>query len=91
MALACASRKLADMYFVYILKSTLINWNYVGLTQNLDNRIMQHNQGHVKSTKHYKPLCLIFAQIVNSRLESRNLEKFLKIRFNKEALLELIL
>ena len=78
-------------YFVYILKSTFKNWYYIGFTSNLEKRLLQHNFGSVKSTKFYKPLSLVFAQIVKNTHDARDLEKFLKVRFNKEALLQLIL
>ena len=78
------------LYFVYIIKSTLKNWNYVGFTTNINIRLQQHNNGLVKSSKFYKPFSLIFVQIVDSSIEARTLEKFLKVRFNKEALLNIL-
>ena len=78
-------------YYVYIIRSTVKKWFYIGLTQNLEKRLLQHNLGKVTSTKIYRPFNLIFAQIVNSRKEARDIEIFLKVRFNKEALLDLIL
>lgn len=77
-------------YFVYIIRSTLKNWNYVGFTSNIESRLSQHNNGEVKSTRFYKPFSLIFVQMVSNSLEARKLELFLKVRFNKEALLEII-
>lgn len=92
MALACASRELADLsvFYVYLIKSTVEKWIYVGFCENLEIRLNQHNSGQVRSTKSYKPFRLLFVQIVKSRNEARNLEKFLKVRFNKEALLNLL-
>ena len=78
------------MFYVYIIKSTLKNWSYVGLSQNLLKRLELHNSGGVRSTKPYRPFKLIFAQIVNNRIVARDLEKYLKIKFNKEALLNII-
>ena len=75
--------------FVYLIKSINNNWNYVGFTGDLNSRLREHNSGSVKSTKAYKPFRLVFAQIVENRLKARSLEKFLKVRFNKEALLNL--
>lgn len=78
------------MFYVYLIRSELENWVYVGFSKNINLRFIEHNSGFVKSTKHYKPFELIFVQIVNNSTEARLLEKFLKVRFNKEALLELI-
>jgi len=94
--LACASKKwhilnnVESIYFVYIIRSTFKNWNYVGFTTDVSLRLEQHDSGLVKSTKFYKPFNLIFVQIVDDRINARKLEKFLKVRFNKEALLDII-
>lgn len=82
--------KNVDKYFVYVISSSFKNWHYVGFTKNLSRRFSEHNKGFQKSTKAYKPFELIFVQIVNSRKEARDLEKYLKIRFNKESLLALL-
>lgn len=76
-------------YFVYILKG-VPNWHYVGFTTNVDNRLAQHNNGQVKSTKAHRPFGLFFVQVVDTKNRARDLEKFLKIHFNKEALIEII-
>lgn len=76
--------------FVYIIRSTLKNWNYVGFTTDIDSRLNQHNNGLVRSTKFYRPFKLIFVQIAQNSIEARELEKFLKVRFNKEALLNIL-
>ncbi len=88
--LAQARNGYRHMFYVYLIKSKLKNWVYVGFSKNIDLRFAEHNKGFVKSTKHYKPFELVFVQIVSTSIEARLLEKFLKIRFNKEALLELI-
>ena len=77
-------------YFVYILKNTFINWHYVGFTRDIELRLLQHNKSLVKSTRFYKPFELIFVQIVKNSTEARRLEKFFKVRFNKEALLNIL-
>ncbi|WP_367389978.1 GIY-YIG nuclease family protein [Lewinella sp. LCG006] len=37
------------MYFVYALKSHDRNYIYVGLTNNIDRRINEHNAGYNKT------------------------------------------
>ena len=78
------------MYYVYLLKSERYNWHYVGFTSCVVNRLNEHNLGQVKSSKHYKPFELKFVQVVDSRIFARNLERYLKVRFNKESLLQLL-
>lgn len=77
-------------YYVYIITSLAKNWHYVGFTNNVDRRIEKHNNGQVKSTKYYKPFDLLFVQVVNNSIQARKLEKYLKIRYNKECVLDLI-
>jgi putative endonuclease len=78
------------MFYVYIIKSLIKNWIYVGNTSNVENRIKEHNSGSVSSTKPYRPFAVTFVQEVKTREEARELEKYLKVKWNKESLLELI-
>ena len=50
------------MYKVYAIKSKIKNYIYVGITQNLDERIRRHNNGYEKTTKTYKPFRLIHTE-----------------------------
>ena len=77
-------------YYVYIAKSKRTTWFYVGLTNNLEKRLIQHNAGQTTSTSAYKPFEYIFVQPVSTRVTARDLEKFLKVRYNKEAILDII-
>ncbi len=78
------------MFFVYIIKSSVKNWFYVGFSDNIERRLKEHNGGQLSSTKGNKPYNLHYVQIAGSRNEARDLEKYLKVRWNKESLLELI-
>jgi putative endonuclease len=66
------------MYFVYVIKSLKYDWNYVGITNDIQRRIQQHNAGQNKSTKHYKPFKLIFSEEFPDRITARKREKYLK-------------
>lgn len=66
------------MYFVYIIKSVKDNGYYVGITSNLSERLVYHNQGRVRSTKSRKPFTLIYSEKYLTRLEARSREKYLK-------------
>jgi putative endonuclease len=50
------------MYHVYILKSEKDGKLYIGQTSNLEERLSAHNRGSVKSTKHRRPLKLIYSK-----------------------------
>ncbi len=45
------------MYWVYAIKSLERQYIYVGLTNSLERRMEEHNQGYNKTTKPYKPFC----------------------------------
>jgi len=48
------------MTFVYILKSLKTGKYYYGCTDSLDNRLVMHNTGRVKSTKAFNlGFCII--------------------------------
>jgi putative endonuclease len=74
------------LYFVYAIKSKLRNYLYVGLTNNLERRLGEHNKGQNKTTKPYRPLELILVEKCETRPQARNREKFLKIGSGKEFL-----
>lgn len=74
------------MYIVYALKSNIKNYIYVGMTNNLERRFGQHNNGQVQSTKHYLPFNIIFKEFFKTRAEARIKEKYFKSGCGKEFL-----
>ena len=66
------------MYKVYILKSELFSKSYVGLTNDLERRIKEHNLGKHFYTKRYKPWKIVYHENFNSLVEARKREKYLK-------------
>ncbi len=77
-------------YYVYALKSESRQYIYVGLTDNLERRIAQHNSGKSKTTKPYRPFRLIFSEKFSSRIEAREKEKYLKSTTGKRFLYKLL-
>lgn len=78
------------MHFVYVLKSLNKNYIYVGLTNNPERRIKQHQGGKEKTTKPYRPFSVIKIEEFEIRIEERNREKYLKSGIGKEHLKLLI-
>jgi len=74
------------MYFVYAIKSTCRNYYYIGLTDNINRRVNEHNTGKNKTTKPYRPFELIYVEEYESRAEARVREKYLKSGAGKEFL-----
>jgi putative endonuclease len=66
------------MFTVYILYSALTQKYYVGQTQDLDNRIVEHNSGETKSLKSGIPWKIVFTAEVENRVDSVRLEKKIK-------------
>ena len=65
-------------YFVYILKSSVVNRYYIGQTANLEDRLYRHNNGYENSTKPYAPWKIIYSESFKSRSEAVRYEQFLK-------------
>jgi putative endonuclease len=66
------------MFYVYVLYSIKFDRYYVGMTKNLERRLLEHNLGKTISTKAFKPWIITHHEAFNSRLEARNREKYLK-------------
>lgn len=75
-----------NMYYVYAIKSLTRIYIYVGLTDNIERRIGQHNKGQNRSTKAYKPFKLIYTEAFETRKEAREKEIYLKSGIGKEFL-----
>ncbi len=74
------------MHYVYVIKSQIRNYIYVGLTDNVTRRISQHNEKHNKTTKPYAPFDVLLVEEYHSRPEARIREKYLKSGIGKEFL-----
>jgi len=73
------------MIYVYIIKGKN-SYYYTGCTNNLKTRFREHNQGHVYSTKAYKPFILIYYEACLNDIDAYNREKYLKSRLGKTYL-----
>jgi len=85
---ACAGRRVGlKMCYLYVLKSLEHDWFYVGITENVEERLRRHNNGQTFSTRRFKPFELVYKGNFGTRGLARDKEKFYKIRSNKEKLL----
>jgi putative endonuclease len=66
-----------QMEYVYVLRSKKDKKFYIGLTNNLNRRLQQHNSGEVSSIKGRRPLELIFFESYIDRKEAAKRENFL--------------
>jgi putative endonuclease len=71
------------MYYVYVLKSELDKNFYVGYSNDLKNRLLQHEKGLVPSTKKRRPLKLIYYEACINQQDATHREKYLKTSWGK--------
>jgi len=74
------------MYKVYAISSLERNYIYVGLTKDINARLVRHNNGYEKTTKPYAPFELIFTEECTTRVLAREREKYWKSGVGKEKL-----
>jgi putative endonuclease len=78
------------MAWVYIIESEKNGRYYLGSTQDLENRLREHNNGEVASTKYLRPLRLIFSQQFKSVSIARRVEYKLK-KYKSRRILEKVI
>lgn len=82
------------MFYVYLLQSLKDKNFYIGQTESIEKRLLEHNSGRVKSTKHREPFKLIGYETYDSRNEARwrefNLKKNsnLRLKFIKNLVMD---
>ena len=67
-----------NWYYVYLLRSSKSQWIYIGCTNDLENRLKEHNEGKVYSTKRMLPVELIYYEAFKSKDLAYKREKNLK-------------
>ena len=76
-------RRISKMFFVYIISSETCKSIYVGLSNDVQRRFLEHQKGYNKTTRSYRPFRLIHVESFKTRIEARNREKCLKSGFGK--------
>ena len=64
--------------FLNILRSEKSGRYCVGITNDLDRRLMEHNSGHRPSTRGKGPWVLAYSEEANSELDARHREREIK-------------
>ena len=78
------------VYYLYIIQSDKDDSFYVGTTQSLDERILRHNQGRSKYTKHKRPWNLVYVEEHPDRSIAMKREYAIKGRKSKDYITKLI-
>ncbi|WP_081819404.1 GIY-YIG nuclease family protein [Maribacter sp. Hel_I_7] len=55
------------MSYIYVLYSDVLKRFYVGMTDDLENRLVIHNFSKVKSTKPYVPWRIVHTEEYNNK------------------------
>jgi len=66
------------MYYVYILKSETDASRYVGVSQNLQRRLLEHNNVTAKYSRSKRPYKLIWYSVFSMKKKAYAFEKYLK-------------
>ena len=72
-------------WYVYVLQNKHKH-RYIGSTNNLRKRILQHNSGKNKSTKYGVPWKLIYCEISINQQDTRARERYLKSGMGRKYL-----
>lgn len=75
-------------FYTYVLKSEKDGKLYVGWTDDIHNRINQHNKGRVEATKARRPLTLVYVEACLSKEKAIKREKYFKTGFGRRFLKE---
>ena len=65
-------------YWVYILRSDRIPRSYIGLAEDVDARLRQHNEGRSQWTARYRPWRCVFRRAFPDLTQARQFENLLK-------------
>ena len=77
------------MFTVYILKSLVAKKSYVGMTNNTERRLKEHNSGKHFYTKRHMPWEIIHKEQLSTLKEAKAREKYLKSTSGRRLLKKL--
>ena len=77
-------------FYVYILQNKEKDFIYIGYSENLKQRLKEHNAGKSKSTKLYIPLKLIFYEAYPNNSDAKRREKYLKSNKGRTTLMTML-
>ena len=78
------------MFIVYILYSSSIDKYYVGYTNDLERRLLEHNRKKGKYTDGGIPWRLVHQEEFELKIEAMNREKFIKAQKSRQYILSIL-
>jgi putative endonuclease len=82
--------EVAMKYFVYILYSKILDRFYIGTTNNVERRLIQHNRPHKGYTNSGQPWVLLYSEQFASKKNALIRERRIKRKKSKEFIENLI-
>ena len=77
-------------YYVYVLYNRSKNFVYIGYSEDLKQRVVEHSKGHVKSTKFFLPLDLIHYEAYKNKKDAKRRELYLKTNRGRTTLMTML-
>ena len=81
------ARKRRDFY---VLQNKVKNFIYIGYSEDLKNRVRDHNKGFSKSTKPYIPLEIIHYEAYHNMKDAKRREEYLKTNRGRTTLMTML-
>ncbi|OGW66499.1 MAG: hypothetical protein A3H49_03545 [Nitrospirae bacterium RIFCSPLOWO2_02_FULL_62_14] len=78
------------MHYVYILLNEAKTRTYTGVSDDIEKRLKEHNEGKVKSSRHYRPYRVIYTEEFQTLSEARQKERFYKSTTGRRRLKEIL-
>lgn len=79
-----------QFFYIYVLYNKVKNYIYIGYSENLKQRIEEHNSGYSKSTKSYLPLELVHYEAYKNKKDAKRRETYLKTNKGKTTLMTML-
>ncbi|OGZ20483.1 MAG: hypothetical protein A2654_01485 [Candidatus Nealsonbacteria bacterium RIFCSPHIGHO2_01_FULL_43_31] len=77
-------------YYVYVLYNKTRDFIYIGYSEDLHQRLKEHNSGKSKSTKYYIPLELIHYEAYKNKRDTKRREEYLKTNRGRTTLMTML-
>lgn len=77
-------------YYVYVFFNKIKNFIYIGYSEDLKQRVKEHNSGYSKSTRPYIPLDLIHYEAYKNKKDAKRRELYLKTNRGRTTLLTML-
>jgi putative endonuclease len=74
------------MFYVYVLRSQKTEKFYIGQTQDISNRVLEHNNGKTISTRSGRPWVLVHTEVFATRSDAIKRERELKSKKSHQAI-----